>query len=190
MHRAVRVAVRPLARSPVTPNHLTTGRLLFGLAAALAWSRGWAVGGALIFIVSMLLDRADGELARLQNASTAFGHLYDIITDAVVNMAVLVGIGVGLAQGPLGDWALLAGGVAGIAVAYVLVLMVRLEGQRGSGAARFEARGGFDPDDAMLAVPLAMLAGWGEVIIVLAAIGAPTAALVITWHFRRRPGAG
>ncbi len=34
IHRAVRVAVRPLAAGPITPNQVTTLRLAVGLGAA------------------------------------------------------------------------------------------------------------------------------------------------------------
>ncbi|MCH8834893.1 MAG: CDP-alcohol phosphatidyltransferase family protein, partial [Proteobacteria bacterium] len=62
------MAVRPLVGTAVTPNHLTTLRLATGLAAAGALAVGtspWQHVGAAIFVVSLVLDRADGELARL-----------------------------------------------------------------------------------------------------------------------------
>lgn len=73
IHRAVRGAVRPLARTPVTPNQVTTLRLITGLAAAAAFAQGgegWRQVGAGLFLVSLFLDRADGELARASGKSS------------------------------------------------------------------------------------------------------------------------
>ncbi len=172
--------------TPVTPNHLTTARLISGLAAATVWAFGLNLGGAILFAVSILLDRADGELARQQGSASSFGHRYDIVTDAVSNAAVMIGIGYGLREGPLGAWALGAGIIAGLAIAYVLLAMVRREREAGEGAAAFAAVGGFDADDAMLVIPVGMALGLGNPLIVAAAIGAPAAALIITVKFRRR----
>ena len=66
IHRIVRPAVRRVALTGVTPNQITTLRLLGGIAAALAFAgpAPWPAIGGGIFLFSMLLDRADGELAR------------------------------------------------------------------------------------------------------------------------------
>ena len=76
IHQFARQLVQPLVNTPVTPNHLTTGRLLFGLSAAVCFcfdETFWNVMGALAFVISMVLDRADGELARLSGKSSRFG---------------------------------------------------------------------------------------------------------------------
>src|SRR3954466_763287 len=69
IHRLVRPAVRAVAaHTSLTPNHVTTLRLATGLAASMMFAQGiygWvAIIGGCIFLLSMLLDRADGELAR------------------------------------------------------------------------------------------------------------------------------
>jgi phosphatidylserine synthase len=73
-HAAARWMIRPLVGTGVTPNHLTTLRLLTGIAAcigiALGTPAGNAWGGAL-WLVSAFLDRADGELARVGNMMSA-----------------------------------------------------------------------------------------------------------------------
>ena len=191
IHKLVRVGLRPLVGTPVRPNHLTTGRLLTGLAAASCFAAGgapYAWYGSACFVASILLDRADGELARMQGSSSRWGHVYDLVTDAICNSLVLVGIGIGLRHGWLGGWAITMGIVSGLAVMYVLWLMMRLEEQAGQGSAQLGATAGFDPDDAMLLLPVAMLLGWGEPLLVAATIGAPLAAILIAWNFsRRRP---
>ncbi len=44
IHRTVRVAVRPLAAGPITPNQVTTLRLAVGLVAAAALATGTKPG--------------------------------------------------------------------------------------------------------------------------------------------------
>ncbi len=68
--------VRPLKNSWVNPNHLTTVRLVTGLAAAVAIAVGdaiWANVGAWLFALSNFLDHTDGELARLSGKSKQMG---------------------------------------------------------------------------------------------------------------------
>lgn len=189
LHRIVRPPVRLLTHSPVTPNHLTAGRLITGLAAAICFAIATPAAvyaGALCFFVSMLLDRADGELARQTGSFSAFGHRFDLITDALSNSLVFVGIGIGSRDGLWGPTAIGLGLVAGIAIVTVLYLVVQLENQGGQGAASFDATAGFDPDDAMLAVPVAMALGWADWLVLAAATGAPLAALIIWLAFRGR----
>ncbi len=187
IHRFVRVGVRPLASTGVTPNHLTTLRLVTGLAATAAFAVGapdWSALGGAIFVVSLLLDRADGELARLAGKSSPWGHKYDLVTDAACNALVFVGIGIGLRDGVFGPWAVAMGAVAGAAIALMLALILRIEALEGERAGEFAGAAGFDPDDAMLAVPLFVWLGWTEVLIALACIGAPAFALYM--HLRLR----
>ena len=83
-HKLVRVAVRPLARTAVTPNQVTTARLITGLAAVAMLASGdppWVAVGGAVYIFSMLLDRADGMLARLTGQSSHWGHVYDLICE-------------------------------------------------------------------------------------------------------------
>ena len=67
IHRVVRPAVRMVARNGLTPNQVTTMRLATGLVASVIFAQGtygWMAVGGIVFLLSMLLDRADGELAR------------------------------------------------------------------------------------------------------------------------------
>src|SRR5688572_13854233 len=96
IHRIVRPAVRIVAKTPVTPNHITTLRLATGIAAALAFAAGdaaWSAVGGGIFVFSMLLDRADGELARQTGQSSPGGYWYDIISDGLSNVLAMLCIG-------------------------------------------------------------------------------------------------
>jgi phosphatidylglycerophosphate synthase len=187
IHRVVRVGVRPLATTRVTPNHLTTARLVAGLAAAAAFAVGtppWTLAACGIFVVSVLLDRADGELARLSGRTSRFGHIYDFISDGFSNTAVFVGIGFGLGDTALGGWAPALGLVAGASAALIEVLVVLLDAM-GRSSARLGGFHGFDPDDAILIVPLALALGYGVPLIVAAAIGAPVALMVFAVLYGR-----
>ncbi|HEY0779938.1 MAG TPA: CDP-alcohol phosphatidyltransferase family protein [Gemmatirosa sp.] len=75
---------RALLPTAVSPDHVTLGCLVLGLAA------GWcfvpaspAVNalGFVLFIASDLLDSADGQLARLRGSSTRFGRIVDGVSD-------------------------------------------------------------------------------------------------------------
>ncbi len=189
IHKIARVTiVRPLLPTRVTPNHLTTVRIVAGVSAAIALGigqPGWSAAGAGLFIVSMLLDRADGDLARLTGRTSPGGHNYDLIADALCNALIFVGLGIGLRDGGFGGWAIPMGLLAGAAVATVLLLVVRIEALKGARAAEIGSFMGFDPDDAMLFVPLAILIGWHEGLLIAATVGAPAFALLFAVLFRR-----
>ena len=189
IHRVVRLGVKPLASTPITPNHLTTLRLVTGVLAAMVLATGhatWVAYGALLFVVSTLLDRADGELARLSGKTSAWGHSYDLMADAACNASIFVGIGIGLRSSSLGSLAVVLGLVAGMAVMMVLWLIVRIESLQGERSAEFKGAAGFDPDDAILVVPVAMVMGWGQPLLIAAAVGTPVFALCAYWYFRHK----
>jgi len=189
VHKIARVIiVRPLLGTAITPDHVTTARLACGLAAAGALAAGaapWIHVGAALFLASMLLDRADGDLARTTGRTSERGHKYDLVADGVSNAAVFVGLGVGLRDGEFGPWAVAMGLVAGLSVAAVLALVIRVERLRGARAAELDSLGGFDADDAMLSVPVAVWLGWSEPLLLAASIGAPAFTALFLWLLRR-----
>jgi len=182
LHRVARVGVRPLLGTAVSPNQLTTARLVSGLAAAALFGFGhppydYAAGA--LFLLSMLLDRADGELARIGGRSSAWGHSYDLLSDGLCNALVFVGIGVGLRGGTFGPAAVGMGLVAGLAVASVFWLVLDTGESVGQQAAGLERTTAVDPDDAMLVVPIAAFLGLTEVLLIAASLGAPAFALYV-----------
>jgi len=69
----------------ISPDAVTFASLVLGiLAGHLFWYRSaWInAGGVLLFIVSDVLDSADGQLARLRGTSTRMGRILDGLADA------------------------------------------------------------------------------------------------------------
>ncbi len=191
IHRAVRVTVvKSLANTPVTPNHLTTVRLLTGIAAAviMAAGPGWQGIAAAVFVVSVVLDRADGELARLTGKTSASGHRYDMIVDTTCNALILIGLGIGLRDAGYGLWSIPMGALAGLSVAAILWMVMRMEDAKGARAAELPSFGGFDADDAVLLIPVFVWLGMAEGLLTAAAVIAPLVAMLFFGMFRRRLG--
>ena len=186
-HRLTRIMVRPLVGTRVTPNHLTTGRLLTGLASCAAFAVGdasWTVWGGVIWLLSCLLDRADGELARLGGLSSPFGHIYDYYCDITVNALLFLCIGIGLRTSGLG----MAGPVLGV-LASAGVLMASILSQRLESAGAVETKAyvgilGFDFDDTLYLFAPAAWFGLFPYILVGAAIGGPVVAIMTAVRLR------
>lgn len=92
-----------LLKTPLTPNHVTTLSLVFGLASAASMAQGTREGlllGALFLQIAFILDNCDGEIARRKNLRSKFGMWYDFIVDFLVDCALWAGLCMGaLAQG-------------------------------------------------------------------------------------------
>jgi phosphatidylglycerophosphate synthase len=196
-HRLARPLVRPLVGTGITPNHITTARLVTGLMAVAALCPGtptwnWWAGG--LWLLSAFLDRADGELARVGNMASAEGQAWDYQVDIIVNPSFFVGIGVGLRHSALGVYAIPLGIVAGGSVFLAAYWSKALEQRQGGDAKAYGGAFGFDLDDLLyLLAPLAWL-GWLVPILVGAAIGGTLMAVLTAWRLFRlsvrqsRPG--
>lgn len=182
--------VRPLKDSWVNPNHLTTVRLITGLAAAVAIAVGdalWANIGGGLFAFSNFLDHTDGELARLSGKSSKWGHQYDLASDAIIHILLFVCIGYGLREGKFGWWALLMGVVSGVSVACIFHLRNQMEQRLGKDASRQPNFAGFDIEDVLYLFPIVTLLDGLEPLLMAATIGAPTFAIWVIWQFWALP---
>jgi len=190
IHKIARVTiVRALVGTTVKPNHLTTARLTFGVLAAGMLAVGdpyWSEIGAGVFVFALFLDRADGDYARLTGQTSALGHTYDLIADAISNALIFVGLGVGLRASEYGWHAVPMGIAAGLAVGSILWLVIRIEELEGERAAELGNFAGFDPDDAILIVPIVIWLGGAHGLLMAATIGAPAFAVFFYWLFRRK----
>lgn len=178
-HLLARQLVRPLLGTAVTPNQLTTLRLLSGLGACACFAFGSMGWGGAIWLVSALLDRADGELARIGNMMSEAGHLYDYLTDSLVNAVFFAAIGVGLRDGWLGGWSIPLGLVACGALLLCGWWSELLEKRSPPGTRTYSGRWGFDPDDALYLMAPAAWLGWLVPVLTGAAVVAPVVAVLI-----------
>jgi phosphatidylglycerophosphate synthase len=128
-------------------------------------------------------------LARLSGKGSRFSHFYDIVTDAVCDAAVLAGLGIELSTGPWGKLAIVMALIAGFSVAFSFYLIVAIDRDLGLGHGTFSAVAGFDPDDSMLIIPIAVGLGHGETLLLAAVILAPLAAVLVYLNFRSRRSA-
>ncbi|MFG2089242.1 MULTISPECIES: CDP-alcohol phosphatidyltransferase family protein [unclassified Spirillospora] len=82
-------------RTKVTPNQLTVGALLLGLAAGACFavaSWPWLLAGALLYHLSFTLDCMDGKIARLKGTGSVFGAWLDYIFDRVRVLACAIAL--------------------------------------------------------------------------------------------------
>lgn len=191
-HAAARWMVRPLVGTGVTPNHLTTLRLLTGVAACIGVALGTRAGGAwggALWLVSAFLDRADGELARIGNMMSAAGHQYDYQVDLWINAAFFLAAGLGLRHSWLGHLAPQIGFEAAMAMVACSWLSEVYEKLSGPGVRTWNGGFGFHLDDALyLLAPIVWL-GWMAPILIAAAVCSTLMAGVILARYlglRRR----
>lgn len=178
--------VRPLTNTRITPNYLTTVRLITGLVASLllAIDIKFANFGAFVFALSNFLDHTDGELARISGKTSKWGHYYDLASDAVIHILVFVGIGIGLRNSQLGYLSILMGLVSGIAVACIFHLRNEMEQQLGKDATRQPNFAGFDIEDILYLFPVVTLLNQLDSLLIAATIGAPIFAIWVFWQYR------
>lgn len=191
--RLARRLVTPLVDTWVTPNHLTTLRLLIGVAGTLCLAHGgfaWANAGAFLIVLSNFVDHTDGELARIGGKSSRIGHFYDLACDAIVTVMLFVGMGMGMGVGVAHSGALavapgLLGAVAGVAVALIFFLRMRIEEMAGKAGTRQASVGGFETEDVLYLLPIVTLTSAVTPFIVAASIGAPLFAIWVVVDFWR-----
>lgn len=96
---AVRLTLLVANRTSITPDRLTVGAFLLGLAAAgcYATAEPWGlVAGAVLYHLSFVLDCVDGKVARLKKSGTFFGGWLDYMLDRLRVLACGIGLVTGL----------------------------------------------------------------------------------------------
>ncbi|MEW6273005.1 MAG: lysylphosphatidylglycerol synthase domain-containing protein [Thermodesulfobacteriota bacterium] len=174
--RLAAALVRPLRSSRVHPNHVTTVGLVAGLVSAGLYARGGGAAdlGAVLLVVTMIIDHADGELARMTGKTSPFGHAYDRVVDLVVKLVTFVGMGIGLAGGELGRWPIAFGASTGVALLVIFSARSALARRRAAAEAFHQPSfAGFEIEDILyLMAPLTWLGGLSA-FLAAAGIGAP-----------------
>lgn len=188
--RLARRMVKPLVGTPVTPNHLTTLRLAIGVAGAYYLSLGsfWLCSlGALLIAVSNFVDHTDGELARISGLSSKIGHFYDLACDFVVTVLLFVGLGlyVHIHHPALPVPAQWLGVIAGVAVAIIFFLRMRIEGMAGKNGTKQASMAGFETEDVLYLIPLVTLFNGMTPFLIAASVGAPLFAVWVVVDYQR-----
>lgn len=119
---------RPVSRLAVgagfSPNAITLASGVVGLASVAAFAHGdipSVVAGFLLYVAAVVLDHADGEVARLTLTESLLGEWLDIIVDTIIHGTMLLALGVacfrvtggGLAAGIIGAVAVIVSGMLG-----------------------------------------------------------------------------
>lgn len=172
--RLARQIIRPFARTPLTPNMVTGISFALGLASAFTFASavetmaGWA---ALLFMLAVLTDHMDGELARMSGRTSTIGHHLDYIVGTLNYAALFIGLGVGLSRGPWGDGALALGLTVGIANPVICGLRMLMDSRYGADAVEHPAAGGFEIEDFIYLIgPIAWM-GWIEYFFLIYGLG-------------------
>ena len=184
--------VRPLAKTPVRPNHITGLTLLMTIGAGVLFAIGgetnanWAAG---IFVLARFLDHFDGELARLQDSSSSFGYYFDYAAGGIGYAALFSGLGIGHWQGELGNWALVLGAAGATSAMISLFSNLGIDHRSeelGDGeAGGYPGLAGFELEDGIyLLAPVTWL-GFLTPFFVAAGIGATIYCLWTIWSFIR-----
>lgn len=112
MRPLARVFTRLLLNTSVSPNQATLSALACGIGAAICAGVG---GAGLVALAGILywfggvLDCIDGELARMRLQSSKIGEWLDSMVDEFSTIALILGLGIGLARDGYGDyWMFLA----------------------------------------------------------------------------------
>lgn len=192
LHRSLKPVVRGLAAIRVAPDQVTLLRLLTGLGSAVMLARGpeGLRTGAALFLVSALLDRLDGALARWTGRFSRHGWRLDLIADCLSTMGFFIGLGLGIRAFLIPDllpdmaasWVSPALGlVAACSIALLFRQHGRMQPEGDAGRVR-----PFDPDDVMLTLPVLLWFDQGGVVLLAAGTLSPLAAVSLWWLGRQR----
>lgn len=200
-HLVARALVRPMLGTSIRPNHLTILRMGIGLLAAVLLAVGpgaaWLWSGACWF-VACLLDRADGELARLGDLRSESGKVLDYYSDMFLDAGWFLGAGIGLSHHWPGDW--LGGWAVPLGVLTCCSMLIcswsseMFERLSGPGVKVWYGVRRFHPDDALFLLAVFTWAGASILapILVAASVCTPVIAAAIVWRYvalRRRMAA-
>ena len=95
-----------------TPNQITITSLILALVVSGFFATGWwplMIVGAIGVQVSIIIDCADGEVARYTGVSSQFGAWLDAATDRIKEYALYAGLAFGASQNGLNLWPLAMG---------------------------------------------------------------------------------
>lgn len=137
MNRRVSIPIsRQLINFPITPNMVSLFTLTVSLAAGVCFAAGgyWnCLIGAVLGVVTSILDGCDGEVARLKLQASNFGCWVDSICDYLYYIVTFAGITIGLVRSK-GEPSLAGWGAAIFAGAFMTFIMAGIGRKRLSGS--------------------------------------------------------
>jgi len=95
------IFVKIVYRTNLTPNQTSVLAMIVGVASGVSLGFGTDIAitlGALLYLLTNILDCADGQIARLKKNGTKVGRIVDGFIDYVVSTAIFLGIAIGLTQ--------------------------------------------------------------------------------------------
>lgn len=186
--RLARILVRPLTKTPITPNQITIFTIILALwgtwliASGEPTKQNWGAG---LFILARFLDHFDGELARMKQMSSKLGYYLDYAGGGISHAALFIAMGLGFRYGILGDWAIalgLAGLLAAFAAVFVNLGIDNAErGQKTVDACGYPGFGGFELEDGTYLLGPVTWLGFLEPFFILACLGAVVYLLWSSW---------
>lgn len=189
--RIARVLVRPLVRTPLTPNQLTVFTLVVAVTGAGLLATGDPVHanwGAGLFVLARFLDHFDGELARQKNMKSRLGYYLDYVSGALSYGALFLCIGIGLRESALGPWAIAlgaAGATSAILSMFLNLGIDKAEKLTDGDAIGYPGFAGFELEDGIYLIAPITWAGFLMPFFAAAGIGATVYCLWTLWTLVR-----
>jgi len=148
--RFARMLIRPFASTFLHPNHVTAISLLLGLVSGVLFAvaaPGFEHLAALSFMLAVLVDHMDGELARMTGKTSTFGHYFDYIAGSLIYTFLFCGLGIGLYRREADEAALWVGLAAGMSNLLIVSLRLAIERRHGAEAVAHPSSSGFEIED-------------------------------------------
>jgi N-acyl-phosphatidylethanolamine-hydrolysing phospholipase D len=185
-HLVARVLVRPLLGTWVRPNHITVLRMAVGLGACALLATGIPVlefWSGILWLVTCLLDRADGELARIGDMRSELGKVLDFYSDLILDSAWFLAIGFALRHSSLGRAAIPLGVLTCVSMLLCIGMAELFERESEPGVKTFYGLKRFHPDDALFLLALFIWLHVLPLVLIAASICTPVIAAVITIRY-------
>lgn len=187
-HRFARILVRPLLGTAVRPNHITLLRIFVGLASCGFLARGTvrsSIWSGMLWIIACVLDRADGELARIGNLRSESGKVLDFYSDLILDSLWFLAAGMAASRGALGANGIPLGIVTCVSLAACIVMAEAFERRSGDGVKAYYGLEQFHPDDALFLLPAFVWAGWLAPLLIASSATTPLVAVIIVIRYLR-----
>ena len=161
--RLARLLIRPLANTNLHPNHVTLFSLLLGIGCGALFvfgEPGIENVAVAVFMMAVLVDHMDGELARMSHRTSKFGHYFDYIVGSLIYTILFCSIGVAVYRWTGSEGALVFGFVAGFSNVLIVSLRLSMELKFGPKAVEHPSSSGFEIEDFIYLIgPITWLGG-------------------------------